>query len=167
MRLALLVFCTMLCLVNTGCVGGFLGEWVMDGTREKDGTITPVEEGHRQLALKFEMPWSIRYGRFVETQNVVDAESIQNDTFTVWDRGDTAQFGAMIARREGNGLILVVGSNPKEYHFHKLSGPSIFPPIFERPSIGMSQPPADAVQYAAALESYSKMLDRYEAMFRS
>jgi hypothetical protein len=166
MRFALLVFCTMLCQSSTGCVGGFLGEWVMDGTREKDGTITPVEDGHRQLALKFEMPWAIRYGRYVEAQNVVDSESVQNDTFTVWDRGDTAQFGSMIARREGNGLILVVGSNPKEYHFRKVSGPSIFPPIFERPPIGMSQP-ADAVQYAAALENYSRMLDRYEAMFRS
>lgn len=166
MRIALLVFFTSLLLIMTGCSSAFHGEWLEDGVAQPDGSITPLAANHRKMALKFDMPWTVRYGDYVDTMNVVDGESVQSKEYYTCDGGDTAEFGAMIARREGNRLVLVVGSERSQRHFTRVQGRSIFPPILRWPPMSKADGVVPADQYAALLNHYGKVLDAQEAILK-
>lgn len=158
MRNGLLLLCAMLCSLAGGCSSGFQGEWLEDGVALSDGTVTPMPADQRKLALKFDVPWVVRYGQFVESMNVVDPQSVQGNEYSTFEGGEKAEFGAMIARREGNRLVLVVGDNPIQRHFTKVQGRSIFPAHVRWPVMTDAAGKIPMDQYAGFYDRLDRML---------
>jgi hypothetical protein len=128
MRLTLV----FLMLLAGGCSSQFKGEWL-----EEAAANGARVNGEHFMALKFEDPAIIRYGLYSTDARAVDAESVQSDTFFLFDGWRKAQFGAMIARIDGNHLITSNGDDVRR--FVKIQGRSIFPPDIKFPDLTQSQ----------------------------
>ena len=126
MRLGLLVGIVCLPLLGlTGCMSGFQGQWVEDGVIGADGTLSSVT-GTQRLALEFDEPSLVRYGCYLDQMKVVDDSSLQDDQYFLFDGWHKAQFGEMIARREGDHLVAGV-SGGELRQFSRVHGNSVFP----------------------------------------
>lgn len=123
--------CVLLLLLATGCTR-FGGEWLEEGIVRPDGQFEPTQG--RKTALRFDWPSQMRYGSYHDRAGVVDASTVQYDTYWTmqWDR--VAQAGQVTARVEGERLTAVVsGDTAKRYV--KVRGPSIFPPLVKLPAL--------------------------------
>lgn len=108
-----------------GC-SKFAGEWVETGAVTRDGTFVE-SAGPRRLALKFEPVATVRAGSYVNDAGVVDHQAVTYATYLTMQKGNVAQFGATIAKIEGNRLVTYVGAEESR-HYVRHRGPSIFPP---------------------------------------
>src|SRR5262245_16475586 len=89
-----------------GC-SGFGGEWLEEGVMGPNGRLESVS-GVRRLALRFNPPAGIQYGQYSERLSVVDARTVESDLYFLFDGWKTAQFGEMIAHKEGDHLMVQV-----------------------------------------------------------
>ena len=99
-RFSLLVIVPALLL--TGC-SRFAGEWVQDGTIDRDGTFRAVDTDNR-LALKFTPPSTVRVGRYLVPAGVVDRQTTSYDTYFTMKHRTVAQFNGMSLRVEDGHL---------------------------------------------------------------
>jgi len=126
MKIALMC---LLAMLATGCASKFTGEWL---ERADDGP--PLISSERRMALKFDLPSTIRYGAYLNCSNVVDGESMQSDNYVLMQNDRVAQSGAITMRIEGEDLVACIGGDVVK-HFHRVHGPSIFPPPFRIPEL--------------------------------
>lgn len=129
---------TLSCLIaigfffTTGC-SKFAGEWVQDGTLDRAGVFTPLDDDNR-LALKFTPPSTVRTGRYLVPAGVVDRESTNFETYFTMKHRTVAQVNGMSLRAEDGYLIGYVSGDTK-LRFRKMRGASIFPPAAVLPSL--------------------------------
>jgi hypothetical protein len=139
---------TLLLVLATGCASKFTGEWL---ERADDGP--PLISSERRMALKFDLPSTIRYGAYLNCSNVVDHQSMQSDQYVLMQNDKVAQSGAMTMRIEGEDLVACIGGDVVK-RFQRVHGPSIFPPPFKIPELARvthSQPTfEDIVMLASA-----------------
>jgi hypothetical protein len=139
-----IVACSVLLMLAGGCAGRFGGEWLEQGTFARDGSFVPAE-GNRREALKFMPPSTVRYGKYVTDAGVVDEQGVQQDTYFTMDDGKVAQFGATIARVEGDRMTTFVGAEPSRLFVRVKKRTEIFPPMAVLPSLAKAdrakQPP--------------------------
>ncbi len=133
MRFSISLVCiTLFAALSTGC-SRFSGEWVQDGTIDRDGTFRAIETDNR-LALKFTPPSTVRVGRYLAPAGVVDRQSTSTDTYFTMKHRTVAQFNGMSMRIEDGHLVgYVDGEN--RLRFTKMRGASIFPPAAILPSL--------------------------------
>jgi hypothetical protein len=121
------VICLLVLL--TGCASKFTGEWL---ERSDDGP--PLISTERRMAIKFDLPSTIRYGAYLNCANVVDGESMQSDQYVLMQNDRVAQSGAITMRIEGEDLIACIGGDVVK-RFQRVHGQSIFPPPFKIPQL--------------------------------
>jgi hypothetical protein len=119
------------CLISLTALGGggcskFAGEWVEAGTVSREGAFVE-STGPRRAALKFDPVCNVRTGAYVDGAGVVDHQAVTYDTYLTMKNGNIAQFGAVIAKIDGNRLVAYVGAEEAK-HFVRVRGPSVFPP---------------------------------------
>jgi hypothetical protein len=136
-RFAVAVVCLacLACLVTFSAAGcnKFAGEWLEEGRMIRTGEYVRTD-GPRRMALKFEPIATVRSGAYIDGPNVVDAQVMSADQYFVMDHGRVAQFGATIAKVNGNRLTTWVGAEESR-QFVRLKGPSVFPPTVTAPSL--------------------------------
>ena len=125
MRFAVAICCAGMLVLAGGCTK-FTGEWI------EQSRVTPKGEvinstGPRRMALRFEPICTVRAGSYVDAPGVVDFEAETYDTYLTMKNGNTAQFGATIARLDGDHLTTYVGAQESR-RFTRNRGPSVFPP---------------------------------------
>src|SRR5438105_6376499 len=97
-----------LCALAGGC-NKFAGEWLEEGKVTRSGEFVRTE-GPRRAALKFEPIATVRSGAYVDGPGVVDVQVTSADTYFLMQHGNVAQFGATIAKVQGNRLTTWVGA---------------------------------------------------------
>ena len=112
-------------LMLVGC-SKFDGEWLEDGVMHPDGYLVS-STGERRMAVKFDVPSTVRTGLYVQRTGVVDAKSVQTDNYFLFDGFNAAQFGGMTAKIDGDHLLANVPLGPV-HRFSRVPGHSIFPP---------------------------------------
>jgi hypothetical protein len=133
-RFLVAVLCVPM-LASVGCsTNKFAGEWLEEGRYNAVGeyTITP---GPRRMAIKFEPIATVRTGAYVDGPGVVDRQVMSNDTYFLMQKGNVAQFGATIARVEGDRMTTWVGAEGSRQFVRRPKGPSVFPPQVVIPSL--------------------------------
>jgi hypothetical protein len=134
MRIAATLSCLFALSTLVGGCSKFAGEWVEEGTFSKEGVFAP-SSSDRKAALRFDPPWSVRYGGYVAPAGVVDVQTVQQDAYFEMCDGNVAQFGAVIARVEDRDhLMTYVGAGPFRRFVRVRHGCSIFPPQVVLPS---------------------------------
>ncbi len=146
-------FALLACLIfllpfSTGC-SRFSGEWVQDGTIDRDGTFTAIDTDNR-LALKFTPPSTVRVGRYLAPAGVVDRQSTSTDTYFTMKHRTVAQFNGMSLRIDEGHLVGYVDGENK-LRFTKMRGASIFPPAAILPSLAEKSKPPIATPSSAEL----------------
>jgi hypothetical protein len=132
MRLVIVIVSMLALTAAGGCTAGFTGEWLEEGVSGPDGRqISPT--GDRRVALSFDPVSGVRYGRYNERVGVVDNVSSASGEYFVFDGWNKAQFGSLIARVDGDRMSAAI-TGGQERIFHRVHGPSIFPPLVELPS---------------------------------
>jgi hypothetical protein len=138
----------LLLVLTTGCASKFTGEWL---ERTDDGP--PLISSERRMAIKFDLPSTIRYGAYLNCSNVVDGESMQSDQYVLMQSDQVAQSGAITMHLEGDDLIACIGGDVVK-RFQRVHGKSVFPPPFKIPELARvthSQPTfAEIVMLASA-----------------
>lgn len=130
----------VLIAVSSGC-SRFAGEWVQDGTIDRDGVFSPIENDSR-LALKFTPPSTVRTGRYLVPAGVVDRESTSFETYFTMKHRTVAQVNGM-SLRVRDGYLIGYVSGDTQLRFKKMKGASIFPPAAVLPSLAENpEPPA-------------------------
>jgi hypothetical protein len=129
-----IIACSVLLMLAGGCANRFAGEWLEEGSFDRDGTFVRAE-GPRRSALKFMPPSTVRFGKYVEAAGVVDAQGCQQDTYFTMSDGTVAQFGSTIARVEGDHLMTFVGAEPVRQYVRVKKRTEIFPPMAVLPSL--------------------------------
>jgi hypothetical protein len=128
-----LILTSCLLLAATGCGSRFAGEWVEEGSYDKDGVFQEAS-GQRRLALRFDPPATVRYGTLVDRAGVVDHQTVQMDTYITMQNRHVAQFGSIIARVDRGRLIATIGGDVVT-RFERVSGKRVFPPAVALPSL--------------------------------
>src|SRR5438874_4862424 len=100
-RFAVAVSCALFLVASTGCNNKFAGEWLEEGRMTRTGGFVKTE-GPRRMALKFEPVATVRSGAYIDGPNVVDDQVTSSDTYFLMQHGTVAQFGATIARVQGD-----------------------------------------------------------------
>ena len=148
MKISLAGTSLLVLVLLTGCASKITGEWL---ERADDGP--PLISSERRMALKFDLPSTIRYGAYLNCSNIVDGESMQSDQYVLMQNDKVAQSGAITMRIEGEDLIACIGGDVIK-RFQRVHGPSIFPPPFKIPELARvthSQPTfEDIVMLASA-----------------
>ena len=80
------------------------------------------------------MPFLALRSSFTTGPGVVDAQVTSADTYFMMHNGNVAQFGATIAKVNGNRLTTYVGAEESR-QFVRIHGPSVFPPQVVIPSL--------------------------------
>jgi hypothetical protein len=119
----------LMLVLLTGCASKFTGEWL---ERADDGP--PLISSERRMALKFDLPSTIRYGAYLNCADVVDGESMQSGQYVLMQNDRVAQSGSMTMRIEGEDLVACIGGDVVK-HFQRIHGKSIFPPPFKIPEL--------------------------------
>ena len=127
MKRAVLIVC--LCLFSSGCASKFTGEWL-----ERDDDGPPLISSERRMAIRFDLPSTIRYGAYLNCANAVDDESMQSDQYVLLQNDQVAESGAITMRIEGDDLIACIGGDVVK-RFQRVHGKSIFPPPFKIPEL--------------------------------
>jgi hypothetical protein len=125
----LTVAACLLLVLSGGCASKFTGEWL---ERTEEGP--PLISSERRMALKFDLPSTIRYGAYLNCAGVVDGESLQSGIYVLMQNDQVAQFGAITVRMEGDHILACIGGDVIK-RFDRVSGKSIFPPPFKIPEI--------------------------------
>jgi hypothetical protein len=139
----------LLAVLLTGCASKFTGEWL---ERTDDGP--PLISSERRMALKFDLPLTIRYGAYLNCADIVDGESMQSDQYVLIQNDRVAQSGAITMRIEGEDLIACIGGDVVK-RFQRVHGPSIFPPPFKIPELARvthSQPTFEDIVILASAQ---------------
>jgi hypothetical protein len=157
MRSLFLSMCAAILLVGSGCGLSFQGEWLEDGVVSADGTVLPLKDNTRRMAIEFSMPWAVRYGTYVDSIRKVDNLSVQASVYVPFDGERVAQFGSMLARREGDQLTVIVEDQGELRHFTRVHGNAIFPPMVQWPDIAMGAPAPTPQQYAMLLDRLDEL----------
>jgi hypothetical protein len=132
MRRNLMVMSCLLLLAG-GCGSKFAGEWVEEGTYDKQGVFQETQ-GQRRLALKFEPPSTVRFGTLVNRARIVDSQSVQTDTYMTMQDRQVAGFGSVMARVRDGYLVATI-SGDIVMRFSRVTGQSVFPPAAVLPSL--------------------------------
>ena len=157
MRSAVVMIGLVLLSFAGGCAGKFGGEWLEEGAFARDGSFIPAE-GPRRSALKFMPPSTVRYGKFVSDAGVVDQEGCQQDTYLTMDHGNVAQFGATIARVDGNRLTTYIGAEPARVYVRVKKGTNIFPPMAVLPTLAKADQAKQPVQAPSPADSIAPVM---------
>jgi hypothetical protein len=131
-----------LLLLAGGCGSRFAGEWVEEGSYNKEGVFQEAT-GQRRLALRFEPPSTVRYGTLVARAGVVDHQSMQVDTYMTLQNREVAEFGSVIARVDRGRLVATIGGDIVT-RFERVRGKSVFPPVAVLPSLAQAAEPPQA-----------------------
>lgn len=115
-----------LMMVAGGCANQFAGQWVEQGKLSRDGVLTPAQ-GPVRRALEFDPPSLVRYGNYIDSAGVVDEQGLQQDFYFTMSNDQVAQFGAIIARVNGDRLTTYIGGDPDRLYVRMKKGPDIFP----------------------------------------
>lgn len=142
-----LVMCGLLMTLAGGCAPTFSGQW-LEEKGPPIGTQTGMNRDVVRLALDFDPISAVRVGIFDETAGVVDAQSVQADRYTTYEGGKVAQFGAAMARLEGDILKANVAGTSRT--FRRWRGKSIFPPMVRLPALAEASPGALPERYVYA-----------------
>jgi hypothetical protein len=140
-----LIMC--LWLLSGGCASKFTGEWL-----ERTEGQSPLISTERRMALKFDLPSTIRYGAYLNCAGVVDGESMQDGQYVLMQNDQVAQFGAITVRMEGDHIVACIGGDVIR-RFDRVHGKSVFPPPFKIPEIASvthSMPTFDEIVLASA-----------------
>jgi hypothetical protein len=122
-----------LLLLAGGCGSKFAGEWIEEGSYDKDGVFQEAS-GQRRLALRFDPPATVRYGALVNRAGVVDQQSVQTDTYLTMQNRTVAEFGSVIARVDRGRLLATIGGD-YVMRFQRVTGKRVFPPAVFLPSL--------------------------------
>lgn len=134
-----LMILSCLVLFAGGCGSRFAGEWVEEGSYDKDG-VFQESQGQRRLALKFEPPATVRFGTLVDRARVVDSQTVQTDTYMTLQNREVAEFGSVIARVRDGYLMATIGGD-YVMRFSRVTGKSVFPPAAVLPSLAQADDP--------------------------
>jgi hypothetical protein len=126
MKIAIAVCCLM--TLAGGCASKFTGEWL----EHSEGT--PLISTERRMAIRFELPSTVRYGAYLNCSQIVDQESMQSAQYVLAQGDQVAQSGAMTVRMEGDHMIACIGGDVVK-RFDRVHGKSIFPPPFKIPEL--------------------------------
>ena len=116
---------SLLLLLVVGCAARFDGEWVETRTPGHGQSVT---SGEPRMAISFCPPSLVRVGLVVEKMDVVDANSVQEAGYFLFDGWEKAQLGSMVAKVDGKNDMVTVISGGTERKFTRVKGKSIFPP---------------------------------------
>ena len=137
-RFAAAVAVLLCCVPLAGAVGcstnKFQGEWLEESRLAADGQYHRTE-GPRRMAVKFEPIATVRTGAYVDGPGVVDRQVMSADTYFIMQKGQVAQFGATIAKVDGDRMTTWVGAEESRQFVRLHKGPSVFPPQVVIPSL--------------------------------
>jgi hypothetical protein len=145
---------TILVLLMTGLLAGgcnsFSGEWLeVQNDPALEDAVAPPDDTYR-VAFQFDPVSTVRSGFFSERMGVVDDDSVQADTYLLFDGWQRAQFGTVIASLHGDRLVAQIGSRPPR-EFVRVQGKSIFPPLVRWPQYSAeAKPVMPSPKYASA-----------------
>jgi hypothetical protein len=133
MRSILLTLCGAFLMLSGGCTANFNGQWLEEPVPGPNGQ-TLSSTGERRIALEFDPISGMRWGRYDEKIGLVDCTTVRSSSYAVFDGWNTAQFGSMNAKVEGDHMTAnILGG--VERHFVRLPGKDIFPPMVQLPSL--------------------------------
>src|SRR5262245_30984283 len=135
-RFAVVVLCCVPLIGAVGCsTNKFQGEWLEESRLAADGQYHRTE-GPRRMAVRFEPIATVRTGAYVDGPGVVDRQVMSADTYFTMEKGNVAQFGAIIARVDGNRMTTWVGAEESRQFVRLPKGkPTVFPPLVVIPSL--------------------------------
>jgi hypothetical protein len=125
-----------LAALSGGCsTNKFQGEWLEESRMGIDGGYHKTE-GPRRMAVRFEPIATVRTGAYVDGPGVVDHQVVSADTYFLMEKGQVAQFGATIARVDGDRMTTWVGAEESRTFVRLPKGrPTVFPPQVTIPSL--------------------------------
>ena len=133
-RFAVVLWCVPF-LASVGCSANkFAGEWLEEGRYNASGEYTRTT-GPRRMAIKFEPIATVRTGAYVDGPGVVDHQVMSANTYFTMERGNVAQFGATIARVDGDRMTTWVGAEESRQFVRLRKGPTVFPSQVVIPSL--------------------------------
>lgn len=147
MRLFPLIGSMVAMMLAGGCANQFAGQWVEEGRLSKDGTLTATQ-GPVRRALEFDPPSLVRYGNYIDSAGVVDDQGLQQDFYFTMSNDQVAQFGAIIARVNGDRLTTYIGGDPDRLYVRMKKGPDIFPSrtLISTSAARATEPPKSVVE---------------------
>jgi hypothetical protein len=142
-----LVVIGLLAMMSGGCANHFAGQWLEVGKLSKDGVLTPTQ-GPLRRALQFDPPSLVRYGNYVDAAGVVDEQGLQQDFYFTMSDDHVAQFGAVIARVDGDRMTTYIAGDPDRRYVRIRKKPEVFPArtLISTSAARATEPPKSVVE---------------------